>query len=266
MQLGIDNSSSDTVAYVVIAYENPIFVDMQIRTLMRFCHDTKYDIIIADNSREPMAIVDRIGEFYNEAQYGILSAPNSRVSVLRVEFDRNDSSVDYNNPSINHAMALNDVWKTIRDNNYSKIVFLDHDCFAIKPFNFIGTLGPNVMAGIGQQKTKMYLWVGLLFMNAEYMNNMLVDFNVCHEHGLDTGGQMWRIVENLDAQGCLRTFDEHVVNAGDFSYSLIHRGTFMHFTNGSNWKAIDADVHRRINEQKMTLLQAFIEHDESQVI
>ncbi len=72
------------------------------------------------------------------------------------------------------------------------------------------------------------------------VNRELVDFNPNAELGLDTGGNLYKLIEHHGKDKAL-FLDEVYAQNTEFNgpaynqYALLCNGTFVHFINGSNW-------------------------------
>jgi hypothetical protein len=75
-----------------------------------------------------------------------------------------------------------------------------------------------------------------------------IDFSVNHELGLDTGGNLYKIVEQ--AKDDIIFFNEIYNENPEFTknmynfYALINDGMFMHFINGSGWNKVGHQEER----------------------
>jgi glycosyltransferase involved in cell wall biosynthesis len=218
--------SGNRTAIIIITYNNSKLLRKQIERIERHCKD-QYEIVIVDNSTNKQ-----------EAQ-----AIKYICSINKCIHLKTDASSK--NGSGSHAFAANVSWITYRK-NYDYFFYLDHDCFPIKDFSVENILSDKIMAGIGQEKSKTYLWPGCLMFKA----GLDIDFSTNHEHQLDTGGNLYKIIEQ--APDDIIYFDEVHKENPEFTknmynfYSLIMDGTFMHFINGSGWNKV-GNQDERIN-------------------
>lgn len=211
---------------IIVTYNNHNLLRRQIARIKRHCKDF-HDIVVVDNSTDKEQI--------KHIKY---------VATLNdcVYLKTNASS---SNGSGSHAFAANVSWQKFKG-DYTHFFYLDHDCFPIKDFSVVDILGDKVIAGIGQTKSKTYLWPGCLM----FKNGLDIDFSVSHELKLDTGGMLYKIIEQ--APDDVIYFDEVHAENPEFTknmynfYALIMDGTFMHFINGSGWNAV-GNQEERIN-------------------
>lgn len=213
-------------AVIIIAFNDSRLIEKQLELIDKFCTD-KPDIIIFDNSN---------------------------VECIKANFKSNHIYYNftdgyYLNPSDSHSTAANAAYKMFSP-FYNRLLFLDHDCFPIKEFSVSEMLIGWCLAGLGQQKTKTYFWPGCVAFDVNKLKGFPVDFSTSQEYGLDTGGNLYRILEVF--QGTYLN-EQHIPNPYFTEppynfYSTIHNGTFMHFTNASNWN------NTPLNEQRMESL------------
>ena len=221
------------LAIVVITYNIPADVFLlQTEAIKKFCKD-KYELFVVDNSsKEEMSVDIR----YHATRLGL--------NYIRTKA----SSVD---SSDSHAWAANFIYKKLQK-KYSFFLFLDHDCIPIKEFSVQKILGhgDKSIAGVGQGKQKTYFWPGCVMWCEEDMQNDLIDFSPNNTYGLDTGGELYRVVDLLGKDVCV-FFDEAYCENPHFkgkynNYALLNDGMFLHFINGSNWNK-ETNNTERIN-------------------
>lgn len=212
------------LAVVIVTYNNHRLLRRQLERIKRHCKDD-HKIVIVDNSNDK-----------NEIKHIKYIA-----SINECEYFKTTSSSQGGSSS--HAFAANVSFIHYKD-KFDQFLYLDHDCFPIKDFSVNETLGDKVIAGIGQTKSRVYLWPGCLMFKA----GLDIDFSVNHELGLDTGGNLYKIVEQ--APDDVIYFDEIHAENPEFNknmynfYSLINNGTFMHFINGSGWNKVGHNEER----------------------
>jgi hypothetical protein len=218
-------------AVIIIAFNDTRLIEKQLELIDKFCID-KPDIIIFDNSNiECVNVANKSNHIYYNFVDGY-----------------------YLNPSDSHSNAANAAYKMFSP-SYDKLLFLDHDCFPIKTFSVNEILRGCPVAGIGQEKTKLYLWPGCVAFYTKKLKRFPVDFSTNQEYGLDTGGNLFRVLERFPTvflnEECNMNpyFTEPPYNF----YSTIHNGTFMHFTNASNWN------NTPLNEQRIETLYKILE-------
>lgn len=212
-------------AVIIIAFNDSRLIEKQLELIDKFCTD-KPDIIIFDNSDVQCTDVATKSNhvYYNFEGY-------------------------YLNPSDSHSTAANAAYKMFSP-LYDKLLFLDHDCFPIKEFSIEEMLSGSSIAGLGQQKTKTYFWPGCVAFDVKKLKGFPVDFSPNQEYGLDTGGNLFSIIDKF---GGVYLNEQYILNPyfTEFPYnfySTIHDGTFMHFTNASNWNSTP------LNEQRIETL------------
>ena len=203
------------LAIVIITYNCSKLLRKQIERIERHCKD-QFELIIIDNSTNKQ-----------EAQAVKYIASLSKCIHLKTD-------ASSKNGSGSHSFAANVSWQKFKD-KYDYFFYLDHDCFPIKDFSVKDILGDKVIAGIGQQKSKKYLWPGCLM----FKSGLDIDFSVNHELGLDTGGNLYKIIEQ--APDDIIYFDEIHTENPEFTknmynfYAMINDGMFFHMINASNW-------------------------------
>lgn len=209
---------------IIITYNNHKLLRPQIERIKKHCKDA-FEIIIVDNSSDKTEIkhIKYIATI-NDCRYLKTSASSHGGSE-------------------SHAFAANVSWVTYRK-DYDYFFYLDHDCFPIKDFSVEGVLGNKVIAGIGQTKAKTYLWPGCLMFKA----GLEIDFSVNHDYKLDTGGNLYRTIEQ--APDDVIYFNEAHTQNPEFTknmynfFSLINDGMFLHFINGSGWNNVGHQTER----------------------
>lgn len=214
------------VAIVIITYNCPELFLPLIEKIKKHCKDD-FEIVIIDNSTIK-ASIDFI-------KYHSLNQGLQRIKVRATSENGSDS----------HSFAANLSYQKLR-NQYDYFFYLDHDCFPVKDFSVIDILGEKQMAGIPQQKEKLYYWPGCLMFKNQKEG---IDFTP--QPGLDTGGSLWYLIEHLGEENLI-FFDEVHVQNPEFNksfynfYSEINEGMFIHTINASNWNNTN-DHRERIN-------------------
>lgn len=221
---------------VIITYNAPRLIKPQLDCIKKFCQN-KYRIIVVDNSTDQEA-ADAI-------RYHTLNH-DTEADHLYIR-----TQASSKNGSSSHAFAANIGF--LQTENYEYVLYLDHDCFPIKPFmaeRILGNAG-MIMAGVGQEKSRTYFWPGCLLWDNFQINRSRVDFSPSHSLQLDTGGNLHVVMDAIGRDRCL-FFDEKHMENPNFTksfynfYTLINDGMFMHFVNGSGWNKND-DHDERIN-------------------
>jgi glycosyltransferase involved in cell wall biosynthesis len=216
------------VGIVVIAYNKPDFIRLQIEKISKYCKDV-HEIVIVDNStdREMSAAV----KYHSEGRKYIKTNASSSGG------------------SQSHSFAANLSFMRLCG-KYDYFLYLDHDCFPVMDFSVPEILGEKIIAGVGQVKgEKTYLWPGCLMWKGEAIAPGYIDFSPNEELGLDTGGNLYRIVDHYGREKVLFLNEEHCENP-QFNksfynfYCMINNGMFMHFVNGSVWNKTVSDDER----------------------
>lgn len=220
------------VGIVVITYNlsSEIFL-LQIASIRKFCTDKDYTIEVFDNSSD-----------LERAEHIRYHAEQQKLNYYKTF----SSSI---NGSDSHAWASNFAYQKIK-NIYTHIFLIDHDCIVLKKFSVIDILsGGHVIAGLGQGALKTYMWCGMVMIALESIDRNMVDFSCSAEFGLDTGGNLYKIIEEYGKEACI-FFNEAYhqnpyFNSNEYSsYATIFDETFMHFINSSNWAGKDRHEER----------------------
>lgn len=228
------------VGIVIITYNNANLIVKQVECLNKFCKDD-FDVIIIDNSTDK-GVIDAI-QYYNQ--------------TLKCEYYKTNAASK--NGSSSHAFACNVAYNKLKD-KYKYLFFLDHDNFLVKGFSIVDTLQDKVIAGLGQGGGKRdYFWAGCVMFDNSVINQSLVNFSPCSEYGLDTGGMLYKVIEDCGKEKCV-FFNEAYHQNNQFTgtfydfYSMLHDETFMHFINSSNWAKAEK------NEERINTLLSILEH------
>lgn len=189
------------------------------------------DIVIIDNSTVP-EVISAIN-YYNN-------------TLLNCMYYKTESA--YKNGSDSHTFACNFAYNLLKQ-EYENFIFFDHDLFPIKEFSFEDVLSDKIMAGIGQEKSHKYFWPGCLFFNNSKIEPGLIDFSTNHDLVLDTGGNLYKVIEKYGEENFI-FFNEAYHQNPYFNksaynwYSTINNGMFMHFVNASNWNPSEGQKER----------------------
>ena len=220
------------LAIVIVTYNIADLIVKQIECVRRFCADKDYDIIVVDNSTDK-DIIDAISFYISD----------KNVVYLKTQAaDTNDSR--------SHAFACNVSYLKFKS-DYKLFFYMDHDLFPIKSFEVADVLKDKVIAGLGQAKSKDYFWPGCVMWNNESIDSSLIDFSTNNELGLDTGGNLYQVIEKHGKELC-GFFDEKYYENQFYKqprynfYATINNDTFMHFINSSNWNPV-VDNKERIS-------------------
>lgn len=216
---------------VVVTYNIPINVLLiQIQAIKKFSLDP-YELILVDNSDNPEAI--------ENIRYHTSIQPDIRYFKVDSIPSRGSDS---------HAFAANLAYSLVRE-EYEYLFYLDHDCLPIKGFSVKEILEDKLLGGIGQEKGKKYFWPGCFMFNNAKVDKNLVNFSPNLEFGLDTGGNLYRLLEAYGPDSTVFFNEEYKQNT-QFTenqynyYALIYNRTFMHFVNGSNWASASNNESR----------------------
>lgn len=238
------NETRPDTAIVIITYNNANLITRQVELLRRLCTDT-IDIIIVDNSTDDDVI--KAIKYYND----------TALHCIYLKTTANSK-----NGSESHSFAANLSYLKFQ-NDYEYLMYIDHDCFPVKPFSIKGILDGKIMAGMGQNKDGIeYFWPGCVMWNNGKIVHSLVNFSPSHELKLDTGGMLYKVVEEYGTELCLFLNERHEQNPNfnksmyDF-YAMINDGLFMHFINSSGWNPTDGHQERinsllNILDEKLT--------------
>lgn len=218
------------VGVIIIAYNIPtdIFV-LQIGALKKFCKDD-YEVKLIDNSSD----------------FNISADLEYHARELGISYKKTFASS--HNGSDSHAFAANTAYNLFKD-TYSYLFYIDHDNIPIAPFSVVDILGEDkVMAGIGQNEINTYIWPGCLLIANDRIDKTLVDFTPSHALTLDTGAGLRNIISTYGRDKIVFFGEEYHQNpnfTGQYNfYTLIYKGTFMHFVNASGWNPVQGNGDR----------------------
>ncbi len=218
------------VGIIVVAYNNPDFIIPQTELFRKYCADAP-EIIVIDNSTDLEAS----------------EAIKYHAGQLGVEYTKTNASSSGGSES--HSFAANFAYMKYKD-SYNYLFWADHDLFAVKAFSIPAILGDKVIAGLGQEKSgKKYFWGGCVMLNNTIVDKSLVDFYPNMEYGMDTGGNLYRIIAKYGEENCV-FFNEAYHQNPNFRksfynfYSMINNEMFFHCLNGSNWSGSNDDKER----------------------
>lgn len=220
------------VAVVVVVYNlsAEIFL-LQMAAIKKFCTDKDYVIHVFDNSSDP-----------EKAEHIRYHAEQNGIDYCKI-------FATSNNSSDSHSWAANFAYQKLKD-NYNYWFFMDHDLIPVKEYSVLDILGGgHVMAGLGQGALKTYMWQGCVMLHLEGQEKNIVDFSCNSEFGLDTGGNLYKVVESFGKESCI-FFNEsyhqnpYFVSNEYSSYAMIKDETFMHFVGASNWFGKDRHEER----------------------
>lgn len=244
----------DKVGIIIVVFNISNLIEKQIYLINKYCKDD-YDIIIMDNSNN------------------LQEADNVRRICLKLNciYNKVNSSADF---SQSHASACNKAYLLYKD-KYKYNLFLDHDNFPIKDFSIKNNLLNKILGGVGQiridknsGKEIYYYWPGCVMINNQLINSNLVDFSTNPKLGLDTGGNLHKVIDYHGIDSCIN-FDQYDIQNDLFdhwTYNIIcnqksseNEFQFMHFINASNWTSFDKN-NERINSL-LIKLENYTQHN-----
>lgn len=197
----------------------------QMEAIRKFCQDDYYKVEIFDNSDDGEPI-----RYHCE----ILGINYTRAKAVNLD------------PSRSHAFAANLAY-TLKRKEYDNFFFLDHDCIPIADFDVEEELLLIYGKGLGQGAKQHYFWPGC-FMFSDKLGDY-IDFSPNSEFGLDTGGNIYKAIDELGRDKFMFLGEEYRENPeynGKYNYYSVIDGRFMHFINSSNWNRQE-DNEDRIN-------------------
>lgn len=220
------------IGIIVVVYNlNTRVFLLQMECIKKFCTDNNYTIEIIDNSTD--------NELSEAIKY---HSSVMKLNYTRVRANNNDSSWS-------HSFAANFAYQRF-ENEYDIFFYLDHDCIPVKKFSIIEILRDYVIAGVEIGAHTKYFWPGCLMFNNTLISHNLVNFSPNGELRVDTGGELYKVIETHGRNKCL-FFDEEghgnpaFVNTPLYSfYMMIYNETFMHFINASGWNPTDRNEER----------------------
>lgn len=219
------------VGIIIVVYNlsSEIFL-LQTAAIRKFCKD-EFTIEVIDNSSNL--------ELAEQIRY--------HAEKLGVNYTKTFASS--NNSSDSHSFAANLSYQKVKD-LYEFVFYIDHDVIPVKEFSVVEILsGGHVAAGLGQGAKKTYFWPGLVMIGLERIDREMVDFSPSSEFGLDTGGNLYKIVDAYGKDNCIfmneaycqnQYFNGHQNN----HYAVLNNAMFMHFVAASNWHNKDKHEER----------------------
>lgn len=236
------------LAIIIVVWNRSDLITTQVELLRRFCKDDDYEIIVVDNSTD----MTKSAEVRNHA------------NAINCTYIKTNTAL---HTSQSHAYAANYAYQSFKQ-SYEYMLFLDHDNFPIKDFSVKSILNGRVIGGVGQTKpTKTYLWPGCVLINNKLIDQSIVDFSTNSQLGLDTGGNLYKVLERHGLHNCVFFDQFEIKNAlydkiewGAYNIQCTQPGdspcSFMHFLNASNWGGSQYN-EERINSL-MTILKNYV--------
>lgn len=219
----------------VIAFNNLLLAEYQIKTLRRFMK-TPFNLILVDNNNglHPEVSLDLLRLCIDE-KVTYIRAPNNFYQER-----------EYFDPTMKLGTTMN--WLYVSCILYRQpkyFGFLDQDCFLIRDVDLrpylddLGMYGRVIHSKVSQAWN---LHVTTNFFRSAFVMDRLLDFRASHPYQLDTGGANYEVLYKdyqaddyeLDFQAV--RFDRQDVNRKDSvqHYELIDRGAWYHMCASSH--------------------------------
>lgn len=220
------------LAIVIITYNIPAeLLLLQVAAIRKFCKDDDYTIEIIDNSSNTDI------------------AEHIRYHSLQLELNYHKTFSSSINSSDSHSFAANLSYQKLRE-YYTAFAYFDHDLIPVKEFSIKDILGStHIAAGLGQGAKKKYFWPGCVIFDNKKIDGNIIDFSPNAEFGLDTGGNLYKLIEEYGEDRCI-FFNETYHQNPNFRdaryghYAMINNEMFMHFVNSSNWAGVTRNEER----------------------
>lgn len=226
------------IAVVIITYNASGLITKQVECIRRFCKDD-FDIVIFDNSTIPKEI-DTIKYF------------TTGINVCYTKIYSSDE-----NGSESAIFALNFSYFKLRD-KYDFFCYFDHDMFPIRDFSILEIIHGRAIAGLGQGTDRLYFAPQCVMWDNRTIDHNLINFSANQQLGLDTGGELYKIVEKYGKDACVvfneKYYQNQYFRTGFYNfYSTINDDMFMHFINASGWNPSEK------NEERVLTLLSILE-------
>lgn len=221
MQLGV----------IVVVYNlfSEVFL-LQMEALKKFCKD-EFEVEVIDNSSD----------------FDLAEQIKYHADLMGIGYTK--TFANSQNGSDSHTWAANFAYQKFK-HDFKEMLFIDHDVIPVMDFSVSDILnGGHVMAGLGQGAKKKYMWAGMVMLSNERIDKSIVDFSTNQEFGLDTGGNLYKIIEKYGEENCI-FFNESYHQNPYFKgvsyahYAMINNSMFMHFVNGSAWNPVENNQER----------------------
>lgn len=235
-----DKTIGDQIDIVTIAFNNEKLIEKQIRSIKKYVLDKHLSFFVADNSTIPEKR-ELIKALCHKYQVGYLSVPDNIVAK-------------FIGGSYSHGTTINWIfYNFIKIRKPFLFGFIDHDLFPINAVMIKEKVGERDFYGdLVDHKAGWYLWAGFCFFKFNAVKNIKLDFIPYIEKGtyLDTGGANYPVLyRNYDKEKLnLPTRVNVSINEGTnyyTSYIQYIENTWLHMINGSNWKSISDEAHKR---------------------
>lgn len=227
---------------VVIAFNNPHLVELQIASLNRFYRDS-YWFVVVDNSSDASARTE-LQQLCSDSHVGYISLPPNPGT----------------SPSESHGLALNWSYRHLAKACSTEYFgFLDHDIYPIRDVSYLRIIRRQGPYGRAQHiGPKWYYWPGFVFFRHDFFGTRQANF--LPHSGLnagpaigDTGASNWYShYSHLDIAEMAFPDEQYVLASGgrpvnslppdaekQRDYFELFDGSWIHLVNGSNWKAVD---------------------------
>ncbi len=225
---GYKNTYDNETDIYIICFNNPFFVEYQIKTLRAF-FKTPFNIIIVDNNNW----------LHNDSSEKILEICK-RENVVYLKAPSNYyQQVNSFDPSMKLGTTINWLYKNcikVREPKY--FGFLDQDCFLFKPFNVAHYLDKKNMYGRICKSIISEAWnihVTNNFFRFDFVKDIALDFRASHKYQLDTGAANYDLLyksydsKDYDLHLITYRYAENDVNRKDSvqHYEIIHEFAFF---------------------------------------
>lgn len=222
------NHKSSGILLVVIAFNVPDVVELQIKSLKKYLTDD-FCYVVADNSTSS-----------NSSKQILRICKRERVSYYKLP----PNPFTDVNPSQSHGAALNWAYHNVIKDSKSPVVgTLDHDIFLNKSYSIIKRIGSKTCLGvINRKNSSWYLWPGFCFFKQSAIKDKRIDY--FPSPGLDTGGGNWKaFFSKLSSTDCIFLNLKNVSLDGGNNKQRdkiqIIDGSWSHLVNAANWANIE---------------------------
>jgi len=242
--VNLDIVGSAHIDLITVAFNNEVIVEHQIRLVKKYCTDSSYTHIIADNSssREKRKKIFDVCKKYSVAY---ISMPYNLARMLAM-LNRPSSSYS-------HGFALNWLYYNVVKVRQPYIFgFLDHDLFPLKPFSVADKLQRQELYGERRDRqTAWYLWAGFCFFLLDAVKSISLNFAPTKVGGvyLDTGGANYQLLYKRYNMEQLQFPTKRVAmlreNAGSEKES--YYSNQMYYLDGDTWlHTINGGYHTKV--------------------
>jgi len=189
------SSFATDVLIITHAYNQPDFIEMQIKGFKKFLADD-YEFVVFNDARNPQIRkqIEIICGNYNIQCIGIPQEIHDRPYLQRWPGENN------NYPSVRHSNGIMYSLHKLGFNHDGIVCIIDSDMFLIKPFSITKFLDKFDIAALNQFPGPInYLWPGLAFMNMKTMpNKETINWNCGRVNNtvVDTDGQTYHYLKS----------------------------------------------------------------------